>query len=146
MTMDPQRLVDLGLDAVLLEDREFFRVQLHTRQQARHDPLDERRHAAVFRLIVQADRRVVVGQHVAEQLRDEALLLEEDRRRAAVLHLVADLGPDLMEVGEIAHDVRFGAAAGGGADDDAADEAVLFAKLLDDAAQARPLFARFDLA
>ena len=35
---------------------------------------------------------------------------------------------------------------GGGADDDAAGEAVLLAELLDDAAQARPLFARLDLA
>ena len=35
---------------------------------------------------------------------------------------------------------------GGGADDHAAGEAVLLAELADDAAQARALFARFDLA
>ena len=40
----------------------------------------------------------------------------------------------------------FGPAGGGGADDDAAGEAVLLAELPDDAAQARALFARLDLA
>ena len=54
--------------------------------------------------------------------------------------------PDAVEVVEVAQDVGFGASAGRGADDDAAAEAVLFAELLDDAAQAVALVARLDLA
>ena len=49
-------------------------------------------------VVVDADRRVVVGEQVAQQLGDQALLLEEHRRRPARLHLLADLGPDLVEV------------------------------------------------
>ena len=56
-------------------------------------------------LVVDADGRVVVGQQVAQQLGDQALLLEEDRRRPPRFHLLADLGPDLVEVGEVADDV-----------------------------------------
>ena len=92
--------------------------------------------APVFLLVVDADGGVVVGQQVAQQLGDEALLLEQHRRRPPRLHLLPDLGPDLMEVGQVADDVFLRAAAGGGADDDAAGEAVLLAELADDAAQA----------
>ena len=141
-----QRLVDLRLDAVLLEDRVVLGIELHPRDQVRHDPLDQRQHAAVLLLVVEADRAVIVGQQVAQQLGDEALLLEQHRRRTARLHPAADLGPDLVEVGEVADDVFLRSAGGGGADDDAAGEAVLLAELLDDAAQAGPLVARFDLA
>ena len=48
---------------------------------------------------------VVVGQQVAQQLGDEALLLEQHRRRPPAFHLLADLGPDLVEVGQVAEDV-----------------------------------------
>ena len=51
-----------------------------------------------------------------------------------------------MERLEVADDVFLGPAGGGRADDHAAREAVRLAELLDDAAQARPLFARLDLA
>ena len=100
-----QRLVDLGLDAVLLEDREVLRVELHPRQQVRHDPLDQRDDAPVLLLVVDADRGVVVGQQIAQQLGDQALLLEQHRRGAPRFHLLADLGPDLVEVGQVADDV-----------------------------------------
>ena len=144
--MRPQRLVDLRLDAVLLEDRVVLGVQLHPRHQVRHDPLDQRDHPAVFQLVVDPDRGVVVGEQVAQQLDDEALLLEQDGRRPAAFHLLADLGPDLVEVGEVAEDVFLGPAGSGGADDHAAGEAVLLAELADDAAEPGALVARLDLA
>ena len=98
-------------------------------------------HAAVLLLVVDADGGVVLGEQVAQQLRDEALLLEQHGRRAARFHPLADLGPDLVEVGEVADDVVLRPAARGGADDDAAGEAVLLAELADDAAQPGALFA-----
>jgi hypothetical protein len=63
-----------------------------------------------------------------------------------LVHLALDLGPGLVEVGEIAEDVLFRAPGGRGADDDAAGEPVLGPELADDAAQAGALLARLDLA
>jgi hypothetical protein len=100
----------------------------------------------VLDLVVDADGRVVVGQQIAEQLRDEALLLEEQRGRPARLHLLPDLGPHLVEVGQVADDVVFRPPAGSGPNDHAPGEAVLLAELADDAAQPCPLFTRFDLS
>src|SRR4029078_6863102 len=47
--LGPERLVDLRLDAVLLEDRVVLGVQLHARQQAGPDPLDQRPDPAAAR-------------------------------------------------------------------------------------------------
>ena len=145
MTIDPpeleahlalQRVVDLGLHAVLLEVRIRLGVELHARREVRHDALDELEHTPVFGLAVDANRLEFVGQEVAQQFPDEALLLVHDCRRPARIHLLPDLEPRLMERVEVGDDVFFAAARGGGADDDAASEAVLFAELADDAAQA----------
>src|SRR4051812_24319814 len=141
-----QRLVDLGLDAVLVEDRVRLRVELHLRRQARHDPLDQLDDALVLLGVVDADRLEVLGQQIAQQPGDDALLLEQHRRRARRLVALAHLGPDLVERIEVAEDVFLRPAAGRGADDHAAGEAVRLAELADDAAQPRPLLARFDLA
>ncbi len=89
--------------------------------------------------------RVVVGEQVAQQLGDEALLLEQHRRGPARLHLLPDLGPDLVKVGQVADDVFLRAAAGGGPDDDATGKAVLLAELADDAAETPALFSRINL-
>ena len=86
------------------------------------------------------------GQQVAQQLRHEALLAVDHRRRARRLEPLARVLPDLVEVVEVAQDVGLGPAAGRGADDDAAAEAVLLAEFLDDAAQPVALVARLDLA
>ena len=102
--------------------------------------------ALVLLRVVDADGLEFVGQQVAQQLADQALLAIDDRRRARRLHPLADLDPDLVEGLEVADDVFFGPAAGGGADDDAAGEAVRLAELADDAAQPAALFARLDLA
>ena len=55
--------------------------------------------APVFLLVVDADGGVVFGQQIAQQLGDEALLLEQHRRRPPRFHALSDLGPHLMEVG-----------------------------------------------
>ena len=91
------------------------------------------------------DRTVIVGQQITQQLGDQALLLEQDGRRPPRLHLLPDLGPDLVEVGEVGDDVLFRSAGGRRADDHAAGETVLVAELLDDAAQAGALFSGLDL-
>ena len=123
-----------------------FVVQLHLRREVRQDALDELEHALVFLRVVDPDRLELVGQQIAQQLADEALLAVDDRRRARRLALLADLGPDRVERVEVADDVFLRPAGGGGADDDAAGEAVRLAELADDAAQARALLARLDLA
>jgi hypothetical protein len=102
-----QRLVDLGLHAVLVEDRERLGVQLHLPGQVRHDRLDELDHPVELVLVVDADRLVLLGQQVAQQLADQALLLVDERRRAARLRLLPDLGPDRMERLEVLDDVLF---------------------------------------
>ena len=121
-------------------------VELHLRRQRRHDALDQLEHAAEFDVVVDADGRIFLGQQVAQELGDEALLAVDHRRRARRLGLLADLGPDLVEVAQVRDDVVLGAAGGRGADDDAAGEPVLLAELADDAAQPAALVARFDLA
>ena len=88
---------------------------------------------------------VVVCQEIAQQLGDQALLLKEHRRRPPPFHLLADFGPDLMEVREVADDVFLGAAASGRANDDAPGKTVLLAELAHDAAQPAAFLARIDL-
>ena len=96
--------------------------------------------------IVDADRRVVVGQQIAQQLRDQARLLVDGDRRAALLAALPHVDPDLVEVIQVGEDVFLRSARRRGADDHAAAEAVLLAEFLDDAAQARALVAAVDLA
>jgi hypothetical protein len=118
---------------------------LHARGQIRHDALNQVDDAAVFRLVIDANGRVLLGQQIAQQLADEALLAVDDGGRAHRLHLLANLQPDLMEVRQIVEDVLLRAPRSGRADDDAAREVPLLAELADDAAQAAPLVARVDL-
>ncbi len=103
-------------------------------------------HAPVLLLVVDADGLEILGQQVAQQLADEALLAVDDRRRARRFGALPHLGPDLVERVEVGDDVFLRTAGGGRADDDAAGEAVRLAKLADDAAQPAALVARFDLA
>src|SRR5438128_5314354 len=141
-----QRLVDLGLHAVFVEDRVGLRVQLHFRSEARHDALDELHDALILDSVVAADRLILLGQQIAHQLADQARLAVHDRGRARALGLLPHLRPDLVERLEVADDVFFRPAGGRGADDDAAGEAALLAELPHDAAQTAALVARLDLA
>ena len=85
-----ERLVDLGLDAVLLEDRIRFGVKLHSWRQPRHDALDELEHALVLLRVVDADGLELLGQQIAKQFSDQALLLVDDGRCPRRLHPLAD--------------------------------------------------------
>src|SRR5262249_14429445 len=89
---------------------------------------------------------VLLGQEIAQQLRDEARLAVDDRRRPLRLGLLPDLRPDLVERLEVADDVLFRPAGRGGADDDPAGEAVRLAELADDAAGPAALRPSLDLA
>ena len=140
-----ERLVDLALDAVLLEDGIGLGVQLHLGRQHRQDALHQVERLLIDLRAVDADGLEFVGQQVAEQLADQVLLPVDHRRRPRRLHPLADLGPDGVEGLQVGEDVFLGPAGRGGPDDDAAAESVRFTKLADDAAQPRPLVARFDL-
>ena len=140
-----QRLVELRLHAVLLEDREVLVVERHARREVRHDAADELERALVFLRVVDADRGVIVGQQVAQQLGDEARLLVDRDRRALLLAALPHVDPDLVEVIQVRQDVVLRPARGRGADDHAAAEVVLLAELADNAAQARALLAAVDL-
>src|SRR5262249_20462946 len=136
-----ERVVDLLLDAVLVEDRIRLRVELHSRREVRHDALDELEHAAVFDVVVDANRLEFVREQIAGQLADESLPLIHHGRRALCIHLLPDLEPGLVERLQVRDDVFFAAARCRRAYDDAAREAVLLAEFTDDAAQPRALFA-----
>src|SRR6185295_16743508 len=116
------------------------------RRQARHDALDQLEHALVLLRVVDPDRLEVLGQQVAQQARDDALLLEQDRGGARRLVALPHLGPDLVKRVEVAEDVLLGPSRRRGADDDAAGEPVRLAELADDAAEPAALLTRFDLA
>src|SRR5262245_24292001 len=141
----PQRAIDLGLHAVLLEDRVLLLVQAHFGCERRHDALDELQHALVLERIVDADRRVLLGEQVAKELRHEALLLVHHSRGARGFGLLTDLGPHLVEIAQVRDDVVLGTMGGGRPDHQTAAEARLLAELPHDPAQARPLVPRIDL-
>src|SRR5215203_5898911 len=88
----------------------------------------------------------VVREQVTQQFGDEALLLVHDRRGSRGFGPLTDLRPDAVEIAEIRDDIFLWTSGGGRPDDDAAREAVLFAKLPDDASQAAAFVTRVDLA
>ncbi len=141
-----ERLVDLGLDAVLLKDRELLGVLMRARHHARHDPLDQAERSSVLLLVVDPNRRKVVGQKVAQQLGDQALLAVDNGGSPFLFGLVARLGPQLVEVRQIRDDVFFRTPAGRRTQDDAARKPVLLAELSDDAAQSTALRPGIDLS
>ena len=141
-----ERLVDLGLDAILVEYRVRFRVPLHPRGEGRHDALDELDGAAKLTRVVDADRGEVLVEQVPQQLDHEALLPVERRGRPQRVGALAELGPRLVEELQVADDVRLGTPRGGGPDDQAPGEPVLFPELAHDRAQPAALGAVLDLA
>ena len=84
--------------------------------------------APVLGAVVDADGLEVLGQQVAQQLGDQALLAVEHGGRPLRLRAAPDLAPHLEEEAQVADDVGLGPAGCGGADDDAAGEAVLLAE------------------
>ena len=103
-------------------------------------------HPLVLDGVVEPDGGELLGEQVAQQFRDEALFAEQDGRRALGFATPLHLGPDLLEIGEVGHDVFFGPVRRRRADDHAAGQARLLAEPLDDGPQPPPLVARLDLA
>src|SRR5215813_1665973 len=141
-----QRVLNLGLYAILLEDRIRLRVELHPRRQVRHDAPDELEHPVVLLFVIDANRLELVGQQIAQKLADETLLAVDNGGGPFRLHVLADVEPGLMERLQVGQDVFLAATGGRRADDDASREATLLPELTDDAPQACPLVARLDLA
>jgi hypothetical protein len=86
-----------GLHAVLVEDRERLRIELHLRREVRKDALHEFQPALVLLRMVDPDGLEVFGQQVAEEFPDQALLAIDDGRRPGGFHPLADVGPDGVE-------------------------------------------------
>ena len=100
-----QRLVELGLHAVLLEDREVLVVAASRAAPASGmmRPMNSS-DALVLERVVDADRRVVVGQQIAQQLGDQARLLI-DRRPASArcsprCRMSVQILVEVLQVGE----------------------------------------------
>src|SRR5204862_3279863 len=117
----------------------------HPRRQVRHDALDQLQRALVFLLVVDADGLEFLGQQIAQQLADQALLPVDDRGRARGVGAVPDLGPDPVERLEIADDVLARTRGGRGADDDAAGKPAGVLEFADDAPQAAAPAGRLGL-
>src|SRR5215467_3783606 len=141
-----QRVLDLGLYAIFLEDRIRLRIELHPRRQVRHDASDELEHPVVLLFVVDTNRLEFVGQEIAQKFADETLLAVDNGRGPFRLHVLADVEPRLMERLQVGQDVFLGTTGGCRADDDAGRKTTLLAELADDAPQACPLLARLDLA
>ena len=78
-------LVDLFLHAVGVEDRLVARVKLDAVDHPRLDAVDELDGAQIFLFAVDADRREIVRQLIAQQTLDEIEVLMDERRRLCLL-------------------------------------------------------------
>ena len=124
----PEPLVDFGLDAVLLEDREVLGVVVHPWHQARHDPLNEPHGSGVLVSVVDPNRRKIRVETIADQLGNQTLFSVNHRRRAGRFRLTPGLAPELMEVRQVADDILLGSSSSGRPQDDTAREPVLRTK------------------
>jgi len=95
-------------------DRVGLRVELHLGRQARHDALDQLEDALILLRVVDANRLKILGQQIAQQPRDDALLLEQERGGARRLVALPHLGPDLVKGVEVAEDVLLRTSGGSG--------------------------------
>src|SRR4029450_5680051 len=84
---------DLGLDAVLLEDRRDALVVVHPRRKPRHGGADELTYAHVGGRVVDDESLDVAGEQVAHGAQDEIEVLVDERGGARGLRGLADGGP-----------------------------------------------------
>jgi hypothetical protein len=139
-----QGFVQLLLDAEFLEDRRFFRVELHARNELRLEAADEFDDAREFLFVVQPDGGVILAQVIAQDALDEVQVAVEQGRRAALFGGGADRVPGAAQEFDVGADFLVGGFGGGGAHDEAAGERAL--GFVYQAAQARAVFGGADAA
>ena len=131
-----ERRADLGVDAVVLEQRFLLLVAEHALDHVRRRLLQVAGDPPVRLLVVDVRVLEVLREEVARHAQRQLGLLVDERRRLRLLRLRLDRLPELLQEDEVALDVLGARALGCGADDDAA---LLHVELLQDVLQARAL-------
>ena len=108
---------ELVLGAVALEQRHRIDIVLHPLDVARHQQLHELPGVAIAVLALDDHLVDVAIVDVADRALDEVAVLIDQRRRADLQRLLADLVPQPGEIVEVALDLGLGARQAGGADD-----------------------------
>src|SRR5574343_556246 len=119
-----QRLVDLGFDAVQLEQRALAAVTLDLGHRRLHVGLGKLHHLAVVLGGIDDHLLGVVAHHVAQHAYRQRQVFVQQALRRQVLRLVTDIGPQLGQVADVGRQLVVGSGFGAGADDVAARRAV----------------------
>src|SRR5262245_60759395 len=139
-------LVDLGLDAVMLQDRRVLGVELDAVDQLGREAVDEIDYALVLEFAVHADGGEIGRELVTQDSLHEVEVAVGDGRRLDAIRTAADVGPGADQVMHVFAQFLDCAAVGGGADDEASGGARFGAQLMERALQALALFVGADLA
>jgi hypothetical protein len=111
-------LLDLGFDAVQVEERTSVRVEVHPIQKSRRGDLQLVPHLGVFHGVVD-DQPVDVGsEEVAKHLVDQGQLLVDQSRSPPLAGRLLNLVPDLDQIVEVPLEVLLGSSGGCRAHDD----------------------------
>src|SRR2546422_7997285 len=138
-----QGLVQLLLDAELLEDGRVFGVELDAADHLGLEVSDKFNDLAVLLFVVNPDGGVIVAEVVTENAFDQIEVAMEQGRRAALLGLGANLIPGAAEEFDVRADFVIAGIGGGGSNDESSRERAF--GFADEAAQARTVFRRGDL-
>src|SRR5262245_44745554 len=139
-------LVDLGLDAVMLQDGRVPGVELDAVNQLGREAVDEIDYALVLEFAVHADGREIGRELVAQDPLHQVKVAVGDGRRLDAVGAAADVAPGADQVLHVFAQFFDRAAVGGGADDEASGGARFGAQLVECALQALALFVGADLA
>ena len=101
--------------------------------------------APVLLLVVDSDRREVLGKKVPEQFCYQALFAVDYRRCPNFLHLLSGVGPKLMEIHEISNDVFLRLARRRRPKNHASREPLFLTKLSYDTPESTAFIPRIDL-
>src|SRR5262245_56190726 len=139
-------LVDLGLDAVMLQDRRVLGVELNAVDQLGREAVDEIDYALVLEFTVHADGGEIGRELVAQDPLHQVEVAVGDGRRLDAVGAAADVGPGADQVLHVFAQFVDRATVGGRADDEASGRARFGAQLVERALQSLALFVSADLA
>ncbi len=128
-----QRLVQLVLDAKLLEDRRLLGVQLDATDQLGLEATHKLHDLAVFLFAVYPDGGEIVADVIAQNALDEIQVAMQKRGRLALLAALLDFVPGLAEELNVRADLFIRSPARRGSHDEAAG--VSAARFADEAAE-----------
>ena len=115
-----QCLVDLILNAELLEERGFLGIELHALDQRGLKAVDETQNAFVLRLAIHPDVGEAFGNLVAQDALDQIEVVINQSAALAGIGTLADLAPQVQQKTDVGTEIFFAGAGRGGADDEAA--------------------------